>query len=118
MLIASTANIIAYWSIEQDLLFLPFWPIKIGNNIDVVQCIVCHVERSEPLGRWPKGKANISQMPLAKSQRGILDFSPFGRRPKGSDATLCQDDTHRGTICILGHCYIISLKFANRPIIS
>ncbi len=109
----------------------------------MLQCIVCHVERSEPLGRWPKGKANISQMPLAKfvptsaskftyncsvsaaelngniqSQRGILDFSPFGRRPKGSDATLCQDDTHRGTICILGHCYIISLKFANRPIIS
>ena len=23
----------------------------------------------------------------------ILDFSPYGRRPKGSDATLCQDDT-------------------------
>ena len=24
----------------------------LGNNIDVIQSIVCHVERSEPLGRW------------------------------------------------------------------
>ena len=28
-----------------------------GNNIGVVQSIVCHVERSEPLGRRPKASA-------------------------------------------------------------
>ena len=73
-------------------------PYFYGNNIDVVQCIVCHVERSEPLGRWPKGKANISQMSLAKSQRGILPTLRFVRM------TLIAVQ-----FVFLDNCYIISI---------
>ena len=54
---------------------------------------------------------------LAKSLRGILDFGPFGftakadafgRRPKGSAATLCQDDTKATTFILLDNSYIIA----------
>ena len=38
-----------------------FLYILFGNNIDVVQSIVCHVERSEPLGRRPVGERQTSR---------------------------------------------------------
>ncbi len=60
---------------EQSSLSFPNYAnesLNKGDNADAGQSIICHVERSEPLGRWPKGKANISQMSHASTQRGIL----------------------------------------------
>ena len=55
MLIASTANIIAYWSIEQDLLFLPFWPIKICKSpyyFIILYSRNLFAVREQQRGRW------------------------------------------------------------------
>ena len=40
---------------------------KAKNNIDIVQSIVCHIERSEPLGRWPEGEKQTSRKCLLRS---------------------------------------------------
>ena len=49
---------------------------RFGNNIDVVQSIVCHVERSEPLGRRPVGERQTSRKVRASEQKQVhLRFS-------------------------------------------
>ena len=57
---------------------------NIGNNIDVVQSIVCHVERSEPLGRRPVGERQTSRKCLLEKLLG-------GDKPNGAKARSSEE---------------------------
>ena len=58
----------------------------------------CHAEPKRSISQKSLGENSSEKLQVircfhaASALREILDFSPYGRRPKGSDTTFCQDD--------------------------
>ena len=68
--------------------------------VQVVQYSSCHAEPSEPLGRWPKGKASIPRWDLAGDIREIL---PLLRSVRMTRSAVF--------FALLDNCYIILFFF-------